>query len=216
MGNIHVSDSTIEEIAALAEYDRTGSEAAYARLKKARQESDMNNGTIEASFEQMKSGLQSSPEQARQAAQAMQAVNLDEVTNETILVKLLRYKEEPVFYDDGNPFCDEDGKQYMSRVSAGTRTAKIKNIVPVDAYHQAISISNGFSGGVPGKEQLDAMTDLVLECWRISEPFMTKKMLREGVDGERIMALFTRFFNKENPPSNASPSAEGNITQNKG
>ena len=133
----------------------------------------MNNGTIEATLEQMNI----SPEQIKQASQAMQAVNMDEVINETIHVKLFHYKNEPVLDDDGNAFCDEDGKQFIGRVVAGTRTAKIKNIVPVDAYNQAISLMSGFSGGMPSKEQLDSMTDLVLRCWQISEPFMTKKML---------------------------------------
>lgn len=168
----------------------------------------MNNGTIEATLEQ----LNISPEQAKQAAQAMQAVNMDEVTNETIHVKLFRYKNEPLFDDDGSPFCDEEGKQYVGRVAAGTRTAKIKNIVPVDAYNEAISLMSGFTGGMPGKEQLDAMTDLVLRCWQISEPFMTKKMLLDAIDGERVIALFMRFFNRESRPSNANPSPDGSTT----
>jgi hypothetical protein len=172
----------------------------------------MNNGTIEASFEQVKAGLQVSPEQASLAAQRMQAVNLDEVVSETIHIKLFRYKDEPLFDDDGNPFCDEQGKQYVGRVAAGTRTAKIKNIVPVDAYNEAIALYSGFEGGIPNKEQLDAMANLILECWKISEPFMTKQALREGLDGERLMALFTRFFNKENRPANVSPSPEGSTT----
>lgn len=176
------------------------------------------NGSVEASFEKMKQiqPVQVSPEQAQQAAQAMRAVNLDEVNREVIEVKVFRYKEVPLFDDDSQPFCDEQGKQYVGREVVGTRTARIKNIVPVDSYHEAIEVSNGFNGGMPDRKQLDHMTDLVLQCWQISEPFMTKESLREGVDGERIMALFTRFFNKENPPLNASPSQDGNITQGKG
>jgi hypothetical protein len=173
----------------------------------------MNNGNlaqIDALVDDMR---RISPEQAKQAVQAMQAVNMDEVLNETIHVKLFHYKQEPVFDDDGNPFCDEEGKQFIGRVTAGTRTAKIKNIVPVDAYNQAISLMSGFTGGMPGKEQLDSMTDLVLRCWQISEPFMTKKMLLDSIDGERVIALFMRFFNRESPPSNTSPSHADNITQ---
>jgi hypothetical protein len=161
----------------------------------------MNNGTIEASFQELKQV----PTQTRM-------VNKDEVLNETILVGVYRYKDEPLFDDDGEPFCDENGTQYVGRVAAGMRTAKIKNIVPVDSYHEALAVMDGFEGGMPNKEQIDHMTELVLQCWQISEPFMTKKMLREGVDGDRVMVLFTRFFNRENPPSNVSPSQEGNIT----
>jgi hypothetical protein len=164
----------------------------------------MNNGTIEADFKQLKA----SPKQ-----QVPSAVNMDEVNRETIHVTVLLYKDEPLFDDEGNPFCDEQGNQYTGRVLAGSRTAKIKNIVPTDSYHEAIAISSGFDGGMPNKEQLDQMTDMVLGCWQISEPFMTKKALREGVSGDHIMALFTRFFNQGNLPSNVSPSQDGNITQ---
>jgi hypothetical protein len=148
----------------------------------------MDNATIEATLEQMKQ------------APRVQAVNMDEVNRETIHVKLHIYKDIPLVDDDGNPFCDEQGNQYMGREVVGTRTAKIKNIVPVDAYHEAIEVSKGFvQGQMPNEEQLDQMAEMVLKCWQISEPFMTKKALREGVNGDRIMALFTRFFNQESP-----------------
>jgi|SRR6185295_7771938 len=164
----------------------------------------MNNGAIEASFQELKA----SPKQ-----QVPQAVNMDEVLNEVIHVKIFHYREYGITDDEGNPFLDEQGMQYMGREVAGTRTAKIKNIVPVDAYHEAIEVMNGFEGGMPSKDQLDHMTELVLKCWQISEPFMTKKALRESMDGDRIMALFTRFFNRENPPQNTNPSTEGSTTQ---
>jgi hypothetical protein len=163
----------------------------------------MNNGTIEASFNQMKQ------------APRVQAVNMDEINRETIHVKLHIYKDIPLYLDDGTPFCDEQGNQLMGREVVGTRTAKIKNIVPTDAYHEAIEISSGFvKGQRPNADQLDQMTDMVLKCWQISEPFMTKKALREGVNGDRIMALFTRFFTQENPPSNTSPSHGSSTTPN--
>lgn len=174
----------------------------------------MNNGKLEEIDKLVDDMRRISPEQAKQAAQAMQAVNMDEVTNETIHIKLFHYKKEPVFDDDGNPFCDEEGKQHIARVVAGTRTARIKNIVPVDAYNQAISLMSGFTGGMPSKDQLDTMTDLVLKCWQISEPFMTKKMLMDSIDGERVIALFMRFFNRESPPSSASLSQDVSTTQN--
>src|SRR2546423_304119 len=178
-------------------------------------------GSVEASFEKMKQmqhvqAVQVSPDQAKQAAQRVQAVNMDEVNREVIHVKVLCYRDVPLTDDDGNPFCDEAGKQYMGREVAGTRTARIKNIAPIDVYSQAIAIADGFQGGMPSREQMDTMTDLILQCWQISEPFMTRKDLVEGVDGERLLALFARFFNKENPPSNASPSVGGNTTRNKG
>lgn len=172
----------------------------------------MNNGKLEEIDKLVEDMRKVSPEQIAQAAQAMQAVNLDEVTNETIHIKLFLYKDEPVVDDDGNPFCDEQGHQYTSRVVKGTRTAKIKNIVPVDVYNEAIALISTFIDDTPNKEQLDTMADLVLRCWQLSEPFMTKKMLIGSIDGERIMALFTRFFSKGNPPQNANPLPDGNTT----
>lgn len=165
----------------------------------------MHNGTIEASFEQSK--------------HAPKVVNRDEVTSETMHIQLFCYKEEPLVLDDGTPFLDEKGKQRVGRVSAGTRTAKIKNIAPIDMYTQALGIFDQLEGAQLSsinKEQLESITDLILQCWQISEPFMTKEMLREGIDGLRLIELFTRFFNRENPQSNASPSADGNITHAKG
>jgi hypothetical protein len=135
---------------------------------------------------------------SEQAMQAIRAVNLDELVTETILVKVRCYKKEPVVDDDGEPVCDDDGQPLTYR-KASMRTAHIQNIVPVDIYAEALSISQGFQGGMPTKEHINAMGDMVLKIWQISEPFMTRKMLiEEGIDGDVVMALFTRFFDKMN------------------
>lgn len=165
----------------------------------------MTNATVEASFEQQK-----------QASKAPKVVNKDEVTSETMHITLFCYKEEPLLLDDGTPFLDEKGTQRMGRTSAGTRTAKIKNIAPIDMYTQALGIFDQIEGlhlSSIRPEQLDKISDLILACWQISEPFMTKDMLREGMDGLGLIELFTRFFLKENPPSKSNPSQDGNITQ---
>lgn len=144
-----------------------------------------------------------SPEQAQEAMKSLQAVNLDEVVNEVIAVKVRYYKEQAVLDDEGQPFCDEEGQPLKYR-RAGTRTAYIQNIVPVDIYAQSIAIANGFQGGIPGSEQINAMGDIVLKIWQISEPFMTHKMLiEEGIDGEVVMSLFMRFFDKVIRPQSA-------------
>jgi hypothetical protein len=173
----------------------------------------MNNGTIEADFKQLKA----SPEQPKQAPRV---VNSDEVTNEVIPIRLSIYKNEPLILDDGTPFCDEHGNQHMGRTVVGTRTAKILNIAPIDLYTRAIAMFDGIEGGVSlnklSKEQLDSLTDMLLECWRISEPFMTKDALREGVDGIRMIELFTQVFFKGSPQSSDNPSQDGSITQDMG
>lgn len=166
----------------------------------------MNNGTIEASFKQMK--------------QAPQVVNSDEVANKTMHIPLSIYKNEALTLDDGTPFCDEKGNQYMGRVVVGTRTAKIKNIAPIDLYTRAIAMFDGIEVGVAlnklSKEQLDGMTDMLLECWKISEPFMTKEMLREGIDGLHLIEIFSQIFFRMSPPSSSNPSQDGSITQDSG
>lgn len=132
-----------------------------------------------------------------QALRAVQAVNLDEVTTETIVVKIPSYKNELVTDDDGNPVCDENGQQFTCRVVAGHRTAKIRNIVPIDVYNEAMGIHASLSDR-PGLEQMEKMAEMVLRVWKISEPFMTMKMLQESIDGLAILNLFTRFFNRGN------------------
>lgn len=162
----------------------------------------MNNGTIEASFEQAK--------------QAPKVVNADEVVRETMYIQLFCYKDEYLLMDNGEPFLDREGNQRVGRVVAGTRTAKIKNIAPIDVYTQAMSLFSDLGSNSLNdltKEQLDGMTDLILECWKISEPWMTKEELREGIDGIRLMEVFTRFFFQESQPQNTSPSQEGGTTK---
>lgn len=161
-----------------------------------------SNGTIEASFEQAK--------------RAPKIVNADEAVGEIMHIPLSIYKNVALTLDDGTPFCDEEGKPYMGRVVAGTRTAKIKNIAPIDLYTRAIAMFDGIDGGVSlnrlSKEQLDSMTDMLLECWKISEPFMTKDMLREGIDGLHLIEIFSQIFFRMSPPSNISPLPEGSTT----
>jgi len=165
----------------------------------------MNNGTVEASFEQ---------------AKAPKVVNRDEVTREMMHIPLSIYKDEPLTLDDGTPFLDEKGNQYIGRVVAGTRTAKIKNIAPIDLYTRAVAMFDGVEAGFSinklTKEQLDSMTDMLLECWKISEPFMTKEMLREGIDGLHLIEIFTQIFFRMSPPSSSSPSPDASTTQSVG
>jgi len=179
MGKI-ISDEAIEEIAALEDYKRNGTEAAFKRLKQARE--------------------------ANMPVQAPKVVNADEVVRETMHIQLFCYKDEPLVMDNGEPLLDKQGNQRVGRVEAGTRTAKIKNIAPIDVYTQAMTIfSNLESASLNSlsKEQIDSMVDLILQCWQISEPWMTKEELTEGIDGLRLINLFTRFFFQESPQSSS-------------
>jgi hypothetical protein len=143
-----------------------------------------------------------SEEQLETVMQSLELANPDEVTNEVIDVRVRFYRDEPVLDDSGNPFCDEKGHPFTYR-RAGMRTAHIQNIVPVNVYARSIAISEGFAGGTPTAEQVEAMGDLVHQVWKISEPFMTRKMLiEEGIDGDVVFGLFMRFFAKLNRPLN--------------
>src|SRR5271169_5833215 len=166
-----ISDQVVEEIAALEDYKRNGTEVAFQRFKQAKE--------------------------TNMPKQAPKVVNADEVVRETMHIPLFCYRDEPLVMDDGTPFLDRQGNQRIGRVLAGTRTAKIKNIAPIDVYTQAMEVFGGLekiSINSLSKEQTDGMIDLILECWTISEPWMTKEELREGIDGIRLMEVFSRFF----------------------
>jgi hypothetical protein len=150
-----------------------------------------NNGTIDVG------GMPISPEQAQAAMDSMRAVNLDEVMIEVITVKVRHYKEEAIVDDEGNPLLDGHGSPLMYRVPK-TRTARIQSLVPVDIYHKAMALQNQ---NTSASGMINAMTDVVLEIWQITEPWMDRKTLVEGVDFEGIAALAERFFDKLNHPS---------------
>ncbi len=144
-------------------------------------------------------GIHITQEQAQAAMQTMKAVNLDEVMIEVVTVKVRHYKEETITDDDGNPLLDGQGKPLTYRVPK-TRTAHIQSMVPVDIYHKVMALNNQ---SLSANEMVDAMTDIVLEIWRITEPWMDRKTLIEGLDFEGIAALSERFFDRLNQNSKA-------------
>lgn len=138
--------------------------------------------------------IQISPEQARDAMQHMKAVNLDEVMIEIIPIRLRYYKEEAVKDDEGNPIPGKDGNPLTYRVPK-TRMAHIQSMVPVDIYHKVMALNNQ---KLSADETINAMADIVLEIWQITEPWMDRKALIEGIDFEGIAALAERFFDRLN------------------
>lgn len=141
------------------------------------------NGTIEIT-----------PEQTQAAMEVLGAVNLDEVTNEIVRVKIRYYKEVDMVDDDGEPLLDEDNKP-LKRRKVSTRTAEILNFVPLPIYSRMQGLRDKLTGG-DTELQIDTMTDLVLAVWKLSEPWMTREKLCEGLDFSALGALFTRFFNE--------------------
>lgn len=149
--------------------------------KRAKMSTD--NGTIEIA-----------PEQLEQAQELLDAVNLDEVTIEIIKVKVREYRLVDILDDEDKPILDEQGNPLKGR-QPYTRTARIQNFVPLPIYNKMIATQKELRGGNI-EEQIPLMTDLVLEVWQVSEPFMTLQKLNDGIDFPVIGALFKIFFNQ--------------------
>jgi|SRR5580765_901086 len=133
-------------------------------------------------------------EQAEEAMKQLNAVNMDEVTNEVIAVKIREYRLEDVVDDDGNVITDDDGNPRKTR-KVFTRTAHINNFVPLPVYQEFMKAQDEINDADIARKA-DIATDLVLKIWQNTEEWMTRKKLGEGLDLPVITTLFTRFFNK--------------------
>src|SRR2546430_16700421 len=91
-----------------------------------------------------------------------QTVNLDEVTIEIIPVKVRYYKEEPVLYDDGEPFINPGTGEPCTYRVPKLRTAPIRNLVPTDAYHHAMKLKGK---GLSKAQGMAIRADLVMQVW---------------------------------------------------
>lgn len=149
----------------------------------------------------------------QQAIAQAPVVNLDEVTNEVIPVKCNYYRDEPMLDDEGEPLLNRQGQPRMRRI-AKTRTAHILNKVTLPLYHKVLSLQDTIRE-MERSEQLEVMTDIVLQVWQLSEPDMTKEELGEAVDGPVIAALFSRFF-MSNPSLINRALPDGTITSEEG
>lgn len=132
------------------------------------------------------------PEQSEQAIKMLEAVNLDEVVIEIIQVKVREYKMVDVLDDENDPVLSDDDKPLKYR-KATTRTAHIQNFVPLPVYNRMLSLQKDLNSNNL-ELQIPIMTELVLEVWKVSEPFMTSKRLQDGLEVDVIGALFRRFF----------------------
>lgn len=129
-----------------------------------------------------------------QGQDLLSAVNLDEVTIEIVKVKVREYRLVDALDDDGNPLLDEKGETLKYR-HPYTRTAHIQNFVPLPIYNKMIAMQKELRGDKL-EEQIPLMTNLVLEVWQVSEPWMTLQKLNDGIDFPVIGVLFKLFFNQ--------------------
>lgn len=135
-------------------------------------------------------------EEAQQVMEAVGAVNLDEVTNEYVRVKVSEFKEVEVTDDDGRPMLDADGTP-LKRRKYYTRTAEIYDLVTLPLYNKMVLLRTQMqSKRMTPDEAVIPMGKLVYEVWRQSEPWMTEEHFFEIMHGETVAALFVRFFNK--------------------
>lgn len=134
--------------------------------------------------------------QERDALTQLQSVNLDEVSNEAVRVKVAEWKEEEILDSDGHPLLDEEGKP-LRRRRITSRIAEIYDLVPLPLYNKMIKMRDQITKGqIAQSDAIEPMGDCVLEVWKLSEPWMTKERLMQSVPGDIIAALFVRFFNK--------------------
>jgi len=142
-------------------------------------------------------------EEAKQVIETMSTVNLDEVTNEVVRVKVSEFKEVEALDDNGEPICNpETGEPYKRRVWH-TRTAEIYDLVPLPLYNRMVKLRDQIqSKKITQEEAINPMGDLVYEVWQASEPWMTKEHFIASVHGETIAMLFMRFFTKSRLQNN--------------
>jgi hypothetical protein len=170
------------------------------------------NGTIEVTEQEV-----------QKVIETFSAVNLDEVTNEAVRVKVSEFKEVDVLDDEGNPMLDPDGNP-LKRRKPYTRTAEIYDLVPLPLYNRMVKLRDQIQNKrITQEEAIGPMGDMVYEVWKHSEPWMTKERFYETVHGETIVTLFTRFFfksrllnNKVSQGGNTTNANDGPPNQSKG
>lgn len=163
-----------------------------------------NNGTIEVTEEQVK-----------ELVETLDTVNLDEVTNEVVRVKVSESREVDVLDDEGNPLLDDEGNP-LKRKKFYTRTAEIYDLVPLPLYNRMMKLRSQIQRKEISQEEATLpMGEMVFEVWKQSEPGMTKERFYATVHGETIATLFTRFFFKSRL-LNTKAKPGGNTTNEKG
>jgi len=119
-----------------------------------------------------------------QAMDAVRAVNLDEVTLRFVDVMFIEWHTETV----EGPDTEQDVRRVPSeRVVHLCATPTVEQeLDAIELFEQRAEMSK--------RQQLDAMTRLVLGVWQLTEPAMTVQRLRAGLSVAKIVRLFMDFF----------------------
>lgn len=129
--------------------------------------------------------------QAEQALELVQAVNLDEATIEDIDVAFVEWDEV-------------EGKDGKKRLKPRTRIATISTYVPMMLLNKMLAgqkkaqiLKKRMDTGELEVEEDPMMVWIsrqVFAVWKLSEPDMTFERFEKGLDLEKVMGLFGRFF----------------------
>lgn len=120
--------------------------------------------------------------------------NLRQLLPERIEVNLVEYVE------------DHDPEVVRAGFVPQIRTARISTFVPMKIFHRMLAgrervmrLKQAAEGGESAAiehsaEYMDWVVEMVLDVWKLSEPWMTREALENGLDLDQVMELFERFF----------------------
>jgi hypothetical protein len=126
------------------------------------------------------------------------SLTFQNVLPEPVEVTLVEY----IPYEAGKR---EDGTSIIRR-RISQRTTEIGSYVPMKVFHrmmasqgkikqfQKLANGKGEASIEDQQQMLDWMAKQVLEVWKLTEPDMTEDALVEGLDFQKILALFQSFF----------------------
>lgn len=108
------------------------------------------------------------------------AVNLDEVVIDDVVVSIV--ERAPVQLEDGTEI-----------LKAKVRKATISTYVPMQIFNSMMQTYSPIAQAEPA-ERLRWVAEQVLAVWKLTEPQMTLDRLVNGLDFDKISALFAHFF----------------------
>src|SRR5262249_27419812 len=118
-------------------------------------------------------------EDAQEVMQAVGAVNLDEVTNEVVRIKVSEFQEVEETDDQGNTTFDSDGNPFKRR-KPYTRTAEIYDLVTLPLYNEMVKLRAQMQNNkVSQEDAIGPMGKLVYKVWQKSEPWVTEEHFYE-------------------------------------
>lgn len=147
---------------------------------------------------------------AEQAYEEALAVNLDEVTDESVSVTIREYAVDPETMKRKGTWRKTELDAYVpmkifNAMMAGREKALRSNKIRARAIDQGGDLNDD-------DPMVLWMLDCVLRVWKLTEPDMTLDRLQEGLDMKKTQALFYRFFGAALSLKKAKAAPAGNTT----